>query len=261
MDQQEQYIAPRDERFITLIKSLLIKGKLKSKYINLIIKENIHIFSQVFTSESMNSANNYQNYEQIGDVVIGMFLVNYTYSRFPELMIADGVKTVARIKIKYGSREHLSSIADNLGFWKFISASEEELYHKKKDLLEDVFEAFIGAISWILDQVKTGLGYAICYDILSNIFDTIDISLKHEDLYDAKTRLKEIFDVYKNELGQVYYKDEKNDKIVTSTVYYIDKNRKTIILGIGHAARKIDAQQLASDVAIKKLKQIGYQKL
>jgi hypothetical protein len=55
-----------------------------------------------------------------------------------------------------------------------------------------------------------GVGYAIVYTILKSIFDNMNISLKYEDLYDAKTRLKELCDMYKTQLTNLNYKYEKD---------------------------------------------------
>ena len=90
----------------------------------------------------------------------------------------------------------------NLNFWPFISAAIEgternQKYRNrnKKDLLEDVLEAFIGCTEYLLDEAfRPGVGYGIVYDILESIFNELPMSLEYEDLYDAKTRLKETTD-------------------------------------------------------------------
>ena len=97
----------------------------------------------------------------------------------------------------------------------------------KKDLLEDTLEAFIGCTEYLLDKAyRPGVGYAIVYDILSDIFDEIPISLRFEDLYDAKTRLKETFDTFP-EIGHWAYVDNREEigdeghTIANSSVYQV----------------------------------------
>lgn len=226
--------------------------------------ESIAVYSKAFTSSTCDPDNNYEMYEQLGDSIIGSFIVWYMYRRFPHLKCAGGVKVVARLKIKYGSRDVLSSIAQRLSFWKFVTASVDEKGRRMKDLLEDVFEGFIGASVLIIDEkIKQGVGYAIIYDVLSHIFDRMEISLRHEDLYDSITRLKEIFDMFRHNIGCV----KKDFKVVTSvneekqqvvvTIYRVIESRQ-IEIGTGTASKKADAEQRASEQAISNLHRQGY---
>ena len=65
----------------------------------------------------------------------------------------------------------------------------------------------------MLDKAfRTGVGYAIVYDILTDIFNEMPMSLAYEDLYDAKTRLKETFDHYNKNpirMGEWVYREDK----------------------------------------------------
>jgi len=108
---------------------------------------------------------------------------------------------VARLRINYGSKDSLYKIAENLGFWDYISSSEDERSRNRKSLLEDSLEAFMGATEMILNKkFCNGVGYAVVYDIMKKIFDGMDISLIYEDLFDPKTRLKELFDFYNSNI-------------------------------------------------------------
>ena len=200
------------------------------------------------------------------------------YEKFPQLDCAEGVKVVARLRINYGAKQSFSEIARKLGFWPFISATNDLRQRKMKPLLEDVFEAFLGATERILDKKKRiGVGYAIVYDILATIFDDMDISLRYEDLYDPKTRLKELFDVHEESLGSLIYKERKEDMITFSSVYRVQGckyqqrldgtiNKKKIIggkeikIGEGFASLKTDAQQNAASYALGNLKKQGWSK-
>ena len=158
-----------------------------------------------------------------------------------------------------------------------FSATKDLRQRKMKDLMEDVFEAFLGATEYILDtRLIEGLGYSVVFDILTGIFNDMDISLRYEDLYDSKTRLKELFDMYENTLGPLVYKENKIDGGITySTAYRVSGgqyetrrdgtiNRKKIIggkyveIGKGSATLKADSQQLAATAALHNLSQQGY---
>lgn len=264
MVEQEIYIAPRDDTFISLIKSVLKRGNLKQKYIkNLLTPRNIDIFSQIFTHKSVYAENrpnyNYEVYEQLGDVTANKFIVWYMYKRFPQLNCFDGVKIVARLKINYSAKQSFYKIAENLGFWPFISASMEIRNREMKNTLEDVFESFIGAVEHILDtEFVIGVGYYIVYSILKNIFDEKNISLSYDTLYDSKTKIKELFD-YIPSLGKLSYVDnkifsqEKNSTINQSEIY-----RNNIKIGEGYASLKNDSQQNAAKNALELLRREGY---
>ena len=278
------YLGSRGKDFRDLIKQVLKKSKLKRKYVDILTdEESMKLYANAFTSDSVDEENNYQVMEQLGDLTGNKFIVTYMYKRFPQLKCSEGVKVAARLRINYGSKQSFAEISRKLGFWSFISATNDLRQRKMKPLLEDVFEAFLGTTEDILDtRMKTiGVGNAIVYNILSNIFDEMDISLKYEDLYDAKTRLKELFDLPANiiKLGPLVYKENKNkdDTITYSSVYRVDGgkyqekpdgtlNKKRIIggsytlIGEGSAALKADAQQKSSSAALEVLKSQGWSK-
>jgi dsRNA-specific ribonuclease len=259
------YLGPRNEEFRNLIKSLLERGRLIPKYIDILLNEkSMEEYSKAFTAESANSENNSEVYEQLGDVTANKFIVWYMYKRFPQLMCTEGVKVVARLRINYGAKQSFYTIANNLGFWKFISASDEDRNRKMKPLLEDSLEAFIGVTEYLLDtNFRSGVGNAIVNDILTSIFDDIPISLEYEDLYDAKTRLKELFDSYGNVLGKIEYKNNKIDMIMKSQVYRVvgtGPRAEYYLLGEGSASLKADAEQNSAKNALKYLASQGYSK-
>ena len=288
MDSQTEtviYKGPRGEKFTQFIKSLLEKSKIKEKYLKaLLTSESIQEYSKAFTSITANETENYEIFEQLGDVSANKFIVWYAYKRFPQLMCTLGVKVVARLRINYGARQSFSKIGDSLGFWEFISATEEERGHKKKDLLEDCVESFCGCTEYLLDNIfMPGVGYAIVAQILGSIFDTIPISLRYEDLYDAKTRLKELFDMYKD-LGTWAYISVRDDKLVKAKIYLVPKGmskraherkatnergQQIVIkspvrgwteIGEGVAAKKSDAEQKAAEMGLRHLNRKGYKK-
>ena len=155
------YYGSRGLDFKELITGLLQKGKLKAEYISLLTnEENMKEYDKAFTAASANEKSNYEIFEQIGDLTANKFIVWYAYKRFPQLNCPLGVKVVARLRINYGARQSFSEIGEKLGFWPFISASEEERGRKKKDLLEDCVESFIGVTEYLIDTMyRPGVGY------------------------------------------------------------------------------------------------------
>lgn len=242
----------------SVLEKVLLRGKLKKQYIDCLLSgKNFELYKQSFTHKTHNAETNYEFFEQLGDVSINKFMVSYTYKRFPHLKTPQGVKIVARVRIKYTSRETLSQEAEKLGFWPFILACENTKFRFKKDLLEDCFESFIGVTEYILDtQLKDGVGYCIVKDILTSIFDEKQISLKYEDLFDAKTRLKEIYDGKPNYKIQYVSQKNEEERLVYTTIYEISQHYKNskVILGSGVAAKQSNSQQNAAKDALHKKK-------
>ena len=275
------------EQFVSLIVSTISRAKIKKKYLDILTqKNNLELYKNAFTASSADSVNNYEIFEQLGDVTANKFIVWYSYKRFPQLFCPQGIKVVARLKINYGSKQTFYKIADQqLKFWPWIAASQKERDTRKKHLLEDVFEAFCGVTEFILDnETVQGVGNSIVYDILKNLFDNINISLKYEDLYDNKTRLKEFFDKNKNNLGTIKYLESPraesdtfrivrlfqvpnqqkricnycNQKINTQVSSESDiKRNGWVLLAEGKAPIKSDAEQNAAGFAIRNLKRQG----
>lgn len=284
MSTDEIYYGPRNDVFKKLMYKLLEKGKLKPKYLDILTNdENMKLFGNAFTSPTADPENNYEMYEQLGDLSANKFIVWYVYKRFPQLRCAKGVKIAARLRINYGSKQSFYEIAEKYDFWEFITASVERRQHKKKALMEDALEAFIGCTETILDDMfQPGVGYGIVYDILKNIFDDMPISLAYNDLYDSKTRLKELYDLYPDTLGTVVYLDYRQDQLATSYVYQVRPEStdnpikikvgpgkkdfelkprpEWILIGVGKAAIKPDAQKKAAEEGIKYMQMRGFVK-
>jgi len=295
-NQEELYIGSRGADFRNLIIGLLQRGNLKPKYIDLLTdKESMEAYSMAFTAASADPVDNYERFEQLGDVTANKFIVWYMYRRFPQLDCTKGVCVVARLRINYGAKQFFAPLAEGLGFWDYISAPVDGvrrgLYYRnrdKKDLLEDAFEAFVGCTEYLLDKrYRPGVGYGIVYDILSSIFDEFHISLRFVDLIDPVTRLKETFDpIVAQEGAEVYvYSRVDNPSNEGYTIAVVDVYKVPPIkiidektgdirynrpptwakepkkhwkhMARGTAASKAEAQGLAAEQAIEKLRGMG----
>ena len=87
----------------------------------------------------------YERLEFLGDSLIGMIVANYLYSRFPDQN--EGFLSKIRTKIVNGRM--LGYLSDKIGFPKFaiISKQVEETGGRNNfKIMEDIFEAFIGAL-------------------------------------------------------------------------------------------------------------------
>lgn len=265
-EQVEIYHGIRDKSFTDLIHNLLARGKLKKEYIELITDESgMKIYDQAFTHDSFSEKNfsdkNYEFFEFLGDSTVNKAIVWYLFRRFPQLECPDGVKVMSRLKIALVSKKSFADFGEYLGFWDFVSCDMETRQTKMKKTLEDVFEAFFGATEMLLDdRIKLGVGGAICAEIVKSLFDEVEISLKYEDLFDAKTRLKEVFDYFKKlkkPIGVLDYDSVRDDKLVTTKAVIVHPNGSREVMGMGSGALKGIAEQNSAMNALIALKKIG----
>jgi dsRNA-specific ribonuclease len=255
------YNGIRGESFKNLITTILKRGKVTTSIINTILDdEGIKLCEIAFTHPSVDTDLNYEYLEFLGDSVINTAIVWYISKRFAHLKGSKGVKVLARLKINLISKKSFSKCAQNLNLWDYISCSETIRATCKRKVLEDVFEALFGAITFLMDsKIYQGSGYAVVYAIVSNLFDEMDISLKYEDLFDARTRIKELFDFYKD-IGELQYNTVKDNAVFHTRAFLIKPDQTKILLGSGSANTKVDSIHNASHHAINILKTMGYDK-
>lgn len=193
--------------FREFVGNVLKRSGLKKKYIEVMTNdEYIGYYVNCFTHPTVDPVNNYEWFEILGDATLNKSIVWYVSRRFPILQNPNGVKVIARLKINMVSKKRFAEMAMTLGFDRFIRIDQNNpsFHHvtATRSVLEDVFEAFFGCTEWIVDTViEEGAGYGICYHILKNILDKVEISLNYNDLYDPITRLKETFDVFRQRLS------------------------------------------------------------
>lgn len=169
---------------------------------NITDNEGMIIFSKAFTHPSYDSHNNYEYLEFRGDPVVNMTITQYLQQRFPRII---SIKWITRIKHNLVGKKELAKLSERQGFLKYIRYGQHILNiirseNKYTDedylsMLEDVFEAFFGAIIIVCGQkYRNGIGYSIAYAIMRKMLDNIKISLKWTDVFDSKSRLKEFYD-------------------------------------------------------------------
>jgi len=263
------YYGPRDNSFKDFLFDIIQHTGASKPYLGRYINdETLPFFNMAFTSKTADEESNYETFEQMGDSTIGKFIVWSSYEKFPHLRgKSEAVEIIARMKINLGSKETLSQIAEDIGIWPFISASEDLRQRSKKALLEDVFEAFIGALEYIIhdfsdpNRSQPGIAYQLTYTLLLRLFEPYTLKIDYNILVDPKNRLKGVFDQYKEQLGsEAVYKSERvqknNKNIFITKVYDVHGN----FLGEGAAALKKDAEKKASEQAILALEIRGLKK-
>jgi len=270
---QFRYQGPRDETFKMFIDNILkdygdISEKNRSDILD---KEGLSYYYLSFTAPSFNPQENYEFLETLGDSTLNKAIMWYLARRFPAINCPDGIDILTRLKIKFIQKKSFASLSEKLGFLPFISTDFNRTIASLRDssssTLEDVFEAFFGATELIIDKkYNIGMGYKICYKIVSRLLDKINITINYEDIVDSKTRLKELFDHNKHKgIGTFDYirldQDQcKFRKICKASVRHIQDKGNPSFIGIGESHKYEDAEQLAATQALENLKAKGFVK-
>lgn len=258
------YLGKRDNSFTNLIRNILKTGNLSKEYRDkLLDPKGLSYYSTAFTHPSADSENNYEFLETLGDVTVNKCVLWYLSKRFPQINCPDGKGIITKLKIKIIQGKSFGPLAEQMGFWDYIS-SEVKIrgsLKQKTKILEDVFESFFGTTELLLDShFGVGVGYAVCYKIVSKLLDNINISLNYESLVDPKTRLKELFDYYKlRGIGTLSYikmdaSEVGEDKVFNIAAQQTFPDKKTRFIGRGKGYEVIDAEQEASKIALEFLK-------
>ena len=263
---------------INFIKKMASIGKIKEKYVNIMVDpDNIQYYVIAFVHKSYNKYNNYEIFEQLGDLSVNKFVVWYAYKKFPQINFPVGTAIAARIKITFGSKVKLGVIGRNLNFSEFIitNPNSDVRVPSIEDLIEDTFEAFMGATEFIFEKcLMSHTGYSFVYKMLEGIFENpqyvSDFKLDYSILTDPVTILKEMvespefYNIYpqslfppENKLNYSVYKSPKSSEniISTSTVFLVFKDGKKIKIGTGSSSTKKKSKQIAAKNSLTYLQQ------
>ena len=198
-----------------------------------------------YANEHKEDSVDYERIEFIGDGVLDLVVADLIFNKYPEMK--QGEMTKLRAYLVCSSS--LSRYAAKYGFNSAIriGGSAVKSGGPNQKILEDVFEAFIGAT--YLDQ-----GYAftkkLIYSIIQEDLENFDLS----ELTDYKSKLQEY--LQSSYRGNVIYKviDEfgfDHDKTFTVEVSIVINN-ELVRLGVGTGKSKKQAEQVAAKNALSK---------
>ena len=209
--------------------------------------KNKDLYEMAFTHSSFNCDakthhHDYERLEFIGDALLGFVVASLLFKFHPELREGDLTKAKANLV----QSKSLANYAKKLGFNEYIRAGHSlsiEEASNNQSILEDVFEAVIGAI--YLDQ---GLDFAIKY--LENIYleDTKNFSM--EQIKDYKSMLQEY--VQSESRESVVYKTVLEKGPAHDKTFYVEVYYNEMVLGKGKGKSKKEAEQEAAKYALKK---------
>ena len=187
----------------------------------------------------------YERLEFYGDTEIQRIITGYIWRRFE----SENEGFMTRLRSKLVRTTMLSQFSRYLELYKYVLITdycERENFRSNPKILEDIFEAFIGAIS--LD-----IGYKAAETLVINVIQKrvnfTELIYTDDNYKDKLMRYyQKYYDGYTPKYIVVKTEGELPDVIYTMGVLDIDEN----IVGEGTDTSKKQASQIAAKVALEK---------
>jgi dsRNA-specific ribonuclease len=204
------------QQYRLFVQQMLMRAGISEQYRELLTDEQgMKLFLIAITHPTVDPVNNYQELEFIGDGILKGILGQYIVRRFPNLPTTTTKKgtkegILTKIRRSLEQEKTLGQIGLKLGFWDYIICDEEVKATNRNKILEDAYEAFIGAMVEIIDEkVKKGLGYMYAYNFVASSLNERQIDISSKALDTAITRLFELYktDYIKNGLPPLKWGD------------------------------------------------------
>ena len=205
------------------------------------------VYQLALTHPSCNADNktkhhDYERLEFVGDSVLGFVAADLIFKS--QNQMDQGY--MSKLRSYLVCSKSLANYCRKYELYKYIkighSISTEQLYKSDK-ILEDVFEAFIGAI--YLD-----LGMEKAYEVIKNILFEDIKKVDMNDVIDSKTRLQEEI--------QAEFRDEVKYRVVDETgpahdrLFTVEVTFNGLVLGKGSGKSKKAAEEAAAKDALSK---------
>jgi ribonuclease-3 len=200
---------------------------------------NIDLYQKAFTHKSAlkedeTLTGSFETLEFIGDSVLGFVITKFLYDKFEKRQ--EGFLTKARTKLVRG--ETLARIASKLELYKWIQMDEKGMrneWNKNPKILEDAFEALVGAI-------YMDLGLLHAKEFLLRIYN--DPTFVNLDMIMVDDNYKDHLMRYcqSNGLSLPVYSTMRHDNGVFYMVVQVDG----VCMGYGFAKNKKQAEQNAA---------------
>tara|TARA_B110000285_G_C15131833_1_gene624108 strand:- start:37 stop:879 length:843 start_codon:yes stop_codon:yes gene_type:complete len=190
----------------------------------------------------------YERLEFLGDSILGYVIAKYMYIRYPDQ--SEGFLSKMRTKIVNGKM--LGFLAEKVGFVKFaiISKQIEDINGRDNyKIMEDIFEAFIGAL--FMDSNDINIVEKWIINIIEKYVDFVQLIIKNTNYKDALiSYMQNRYQDMPRFLESNVAHNNMSQKVFT----YIVKDRNNNILGSSTGSNKKDAE---NNCALEALKYYG----
>ena len=198
----------------------------------------LSLYQRAFTHKSKvkedPSQKSFETLEFIGDSVLGFIVTKFLFDRFEDRQ--EGFLTKARTKLV--RHETLSQIAKKLGLWMYVQMDTKGMqngWYTNPKILEDVFEALVGA-------VYMDLGLLHAKEFVLRIYN--DPSMVDLNIINVDDNWKDHLMRYcqTNSLELPDYRVKAH----VDGVFYVEAYVPNAYVGEGHAKNKKQAEQNAA---------------
>lgn len=200
---------------------------------------NVSLYQKAFTHKSALKENNkldgsFETLEFLGDSVLGFVITKFLYDKFEERQ--EGFLTKARTKLVRG--ETLAQIAEKMNLNRWIVMDEKGMrneWNRNPKILEDAFEALIGAIYMDIGLIHTREFILRIYNDPN--FVNLNMIMIDDNYKDHLMRYCQ-----SNGLSLPVYKPMKQENSMFCVSAFVDG----VCVGTGFANNKKQAEQNAS---------------
>lgn len=194
--------------------------------------------------------------EFLGDAILNFVVGNYLYDRYPD--VNEGFLTRIRTRLVNGNM--LAWLAEKMGLGKYLVISkqiEQNNGRANKKILEDAFEAFLGALYLDYNSFKintggkmpvidqTGIGFQITYTFIQNVLETyVDfVDLVHQKENPKDKFMKQCQHIYQWTPKLLEMDVTEEDNVKMHTICIRNKNNDVVAIGKGTSRKlaEIDA--------------------
>ncbi len=204
------------------------------------------IYLNSLTHRSASNKNN-ERLEFFGDAILGFFIAEYLYERFPD----DDEGTLSRKRSYIVKKETLSKVAAryDIGSKIILGGGEKKSGgHRRDSIISDALEALI-AVVYIVEGPD--LARIFIYKIFDDILNSMP---SDENLKDPKTKLQELLQANNFELPNYETEEIQNKNNITFKTICTIKKFNVSESGSGSNKRK--SQQEAALKAYNKIRKI-----
>lgn len=211
----------------------------------------------------------YERLEFLGDAILGMIVAKYLYERFPD----QNEGFLSRMRTKIVNGKMLGDLSEKVGFPRFAILSkqvEETSGRKNFKIMEDIFEAFLGAIymDFQTDADSVQVPRAVLGDAMEPlsgagffvaeawVIGVMEKYLDFAELIAAKTNYKDMLVRHMNHSHQdaprFFEVSVNTDKRTCQKVFtYCVKDKAGAVLGTATGASRKEAENNAALAALE----------
>lgn len=206
--------------------------------------QNQALLEQALTHSSYANEHDVESYERLeflGDSVLGLIAANYLFSENH-----DDEGSLSKRRASIVCTKALSSYSIELGVGKYILFANGEKKHggaQKESILEDVFEAIVGAI-YLDSGMDSARNFALPF-LEKELQNT-----KKKIFKDYKSQLQEIVQQNPGEILQYVHTGDRGPDHNKRFTVEVHLNSNVIGTGVGHSKKEAEQQAAKEALAL-----------